>query len=1285
MSKESADRELLTAAKAVEQHLISAENLAQAVTQWTAAEGSSLLSVLASVPELTSEQRLQLRELFATHQDSLVGEIAQSIDDSLFGKLNNALANVGKDDLQASIARWKKVESRVPLSSVSESGRFEIISEHARGGLGEVHVAADRQLNRRVALKQIREKWADDEHAKLRFQQEAEITGRLEHPGVVPVYALGQRPDGQIYYAMRFIRGESLEAAARTFHEQQSSHGMDPRSAEFRNLLRRFVDVCNTIGYAHSRGIIHRDLKPANIMLGNYGETLVVDWGLAKQIGASEVKSTAGDESLIAANSGSDSAPTQFGSAVGTPQYMSPEQATGRIDRMGPATDVFGLGATLYHVLTGQPPQQQAAVDKILERVEYGDFPKPTAIQDRLPLALEAICLKAMALRSLERYPSPMEMAADIERWLADEPVAVCQDSFTVRATRWVRKHQTLATTSAVAMLLLTIASLAGSLAWNQFKNQQVAHEREQQKKDAERKEQDRVRAAELHEREQIRLTKLTASLTTAHSIVNQQVEDGQLAMAVSVLEREIHTLSTEPDFDEARKAMEAKVDRLKRIVEFYDLSEIAQQANYLAQDEDEVLATFRGMDLLGVWNQADWWNHLPADDLNPEQHDHLKETIYRDLVLMASTFTKRMGLQTLKDSGGKMPDSMAERLAAVFGNDGKTEARATIITCDLASRFRPAECLRWYRGVAAFRLLKGLMIPVRRLRPPRNAADAYELGVLALSSHIVEDFPFKQYQDVDDDLMSARETFGVASEMAPEHYWTQLLLAQSEYMIAERAVDRNDPEAWQYFETSRRTFGRCVTLRPQLPFAFADLSTICLRAREVIGNSNVLSKEDIERNQRFLQDSCIKYAQEALKRDPNAGWAYWHEGHALASVDQINKAMESYRLAIELGYRFGIDNNTTLIDVDRIRGRNRAIEKAQKQLDDGNNQSIFHAVIGAAHLMTADDEKARPFITAACNHRKSHPFAWSSAGVLAMNDNNFEHAEVCFRNSLQSGQRSFWATYGLARCLEHDANLIQAYQLFESAIELARSSHHRADALLGLCRLTLLQGDNQTAVLLLKEARVSFPACGLEEVRALAEQQGNTWMVNAIDGLTPFSVTDIVGNLSILDTDKVAVHNAGFELSLEHDWLNPGAQGWVVSPEAESTASLDYETFHAGRSSLHILTTTATTEAAAGTTQTVSVEADSRYRISLWVKARQSETGSLSIAITPEADDTFKATIDIPRGTYDWQQIEAIFDTPKSRRREGVVPLTLHLRSAAPADVWIDDLEITQSSEKTP
>jgi serine/threonine protein kinase len=240
-------------------------------------------------------------------------------------------------------------------ASLPSSGRYRVVRSHARGGLGEVFVALDQELHREVALKEIHPCHADHPGSRARFVLEAEITGALEHPGVVPVYGLGVYPDGRPYYAMRFIHGQDLKDAIRQFH--QSGAG----AAGLRPLLGRFVAVCNAVAYAHSRGVLHRDLKPANIMLGAFGETLVVDWGLAKVVGgdqmpwAGEGPSVPATTSLSAAGT-SEAAVTVPGSAVGTPAYMSPEQAAGRHDEVGPASDVYSLGATLYHLLTGKAP-----------------------------------------------------------------------------------------------------------------------------------------------------------------------------------------------------------------------------------------------------------------------------------------------------------------------------------------------------------------------------------------------------------------------------------------------------------------------------------------------------------------------------------------------------------------------------------------------------------------------------------------------------------------------------------------------------------------------------------------------------------------------------------------------------------------------------------------------------------------------------------------------------------------------------------------------------------------
>ena len=282
-------------------------------------------------------------------------------------------------------------------AATSDGQRFRILRPHAKGGLGAVFVALDTELDREVALKQILDDRADDPTSRFRFLIEAQITGGLEHPGIVPVYGLGSYGDGRPYYAMRFIRSDSLKEAIDRFHQRENTKIPSPllvgegqgggagrapagsRDLALRKLIRRFMDVCNAIDYAHSRGVIHRDIKPANIILGKHGETLVVDWGLAKPLGQVEPGSDSG-ERLLMPSSASGSSETLHGSALGTPAYMSPEQAEGKLDRLGPRSDVYNLGATLYCLLTGQPPFAGDMVD-VIRAVQRGEICPPRQLE----------------------------------------------------------------------------------------------------------------------------------------------------------------------------------------------------------------------------------------------------------------------------------------------------------------------------------------------------------------------------------------------------------------------------------------------------------------------------------------------------------------------------------------------------------------------------------------------------------------------------------------------------------------------------------------------------------------------------------------------------------------------------------------------------------------------------------------------------------------------------------------------------------------------------------------
>jgi serine/threonine-protein kinase len=350
--------------------------------------------------------------------------------------------------------------------STSQGTRFRILRPHARGGLGEVFVAEDSELHREVALKQMQAQHADNERTRARFVLEAEITGGLEHPSIVPVYGLGTYADGRPFYAMRFVRGESFREAIAAYHAASKRTNSAARTLAFRKLLGRFVNICDAIAYAHSRGVLHRDLKPDNVMLGKYGETLVVDWGLAKAIGKRETLATEPhtDEHLLDPISGEEVAETRMGTAIGTPGYLSPEQATGRIDELGAATDIYSLGATLYYLIVNRPPVTGNDLQTVLQRTERGEINPLRQRGARVPRGLQAICLKALATRPQDRYPTARALADDVEQWLADEPVSALREGPLTRLGRWTRKHRALVGSMGAALVMVAAVASAAAV-----------------------------------------------------------------------------------------------------------------------------------------------------------------------------------------------------------------------------------------------------------------------------------------------------------------------------------------------------------------------------------------------------------------------------------------------------------------------------------------------------------------------------------------------------------------------------------------------------------------------------------------------------------------------------------------------------------------------------------------------------------------------------------------------------------------------------------------------------
>jgi aminoglycoside phosphotransferase (APT) family kinase protein len=330
------------------------------------------------------------------------------------------------------VARGEQAAFRGPL--------YEVKSEHARGGLGRIMKAEDRRLGRLVAIKELL-RTADDEGR--RFLREVQLTARLQHPGVVPIYEAGRWPDGKPYYVMKFVDGRTLKDVLRDLKN------IDERLA----LLPKVIAIAETMAYVHSEHVIHRDLKPSNILIGPFGETVIVDWGLAKDLNAPRPDAVV----EAATRAGSDDE-TVEGTVLGTPSYMPPEQARG--EALDERADVYSLGAVLYELFTGEAPYAAASSAEAVQRVLEGP---PVALAKRVhgvARDLIAIVDKAMERDPARRYANAGELAADLTRFQTVQLVSAHEYSRSGLLARWIAQHRGQVVVALISLTLLVVAGV---------------------------------------------------------------------------------------------------------------------------------------------------------------------------------------------------------------------------------------------------------------------------------------------------------------------------------------------------------------------------------------------------------------------------------------------------------------------------------------------------------------------------------------------------------------------------------------------------------------------------------------------------------------------------------------------------------------------------------------------------------------------------------------------------------------------------------------------------------
>jgi hypothetical protein len=467
------DRNFLHAVFALRNGYITEEQFFRVTAIWTKNPSRDIGSIFVELKMLSEDENTNIKRILEDRMRRL-GGLASTISLDIQKGFDFDPKNLPEEWAERMNSQTKDIDikpnAEKPTSSritwVPRTGlsRYELQHVIGIGGQGIVFQAFDNELHRKVALKKVKPELVSDPGMAKQLVEEAQNAGRFDHGGIAPVYDIGADHEGNPFFIMQLVRGDKLSDQGALINYKSNSR--EQFILEIRPFVRRIIDVCNTLQYAFDKfGIIHQDLKPENIMVDRYGETIVMDWGLGRRVQLIEGSSI---QLPISENTDSNGRPRP---GSGTPGYLSPEQAQS-LNTIDHRTDVWGVGATLYKLLTGEVANKGRNRLELVDNARKNRYFPPTQLNGLIPKELEAICLKAMAKEPSSRYQNTTDLAADLERWIAGDPVSAMPEGQMRKAERFLRRHSRLAITSMLAICVgftgLLGAYLSVRNAWQQ-------------------------------------------------------------------------------------------------------------------------------------------------------------------------------------------------------------------------------------------------------------------------------------------------------------------------------------------------------------------------------------------------------------------------------------------------------------------------------------------------------------------------------------------------------------------------------------------------------------------------------------------------------------------------------------------------------------------------------------------------------------------------------------------------------------------------------------------------